>query len=143
MSEEGCIPTAWLLSAFMNPDIVQETDAWSSTLTEQILDRLVIEGNTSFTLFVLMGLLKRKQGELLSITTKEDLFDCLLTIPWGLVDSDVVSVLEDASTFRESTPVSILYGVYGILSQCSPGLLPVAVQGSMSVWITRMLEFYE
>lgn len=32
----------------MNTDIYNDSDLWSSTITEQLLDRLVVEGNSSF-----------------------------------------------------------------------------------------------
>lgn len=141
--KEGFIPTAWLLSGFMNPDIVNETDAWSSLITEQLLDRLVIEGNCSFTLFFLMGLLNRKKTELMSVEAKEELFDSLLMIPWGVIECDVPTIMSDACSFQETTPLSVIYGLCGVLSQCSPGLLPPEVNGGMSIWIERMTELYK
>lgn len=129
----------------MNPDIVNETDAWSSLITEQLLDRLVIEGNSSFTLFFLMGLLNRKKisNELMAVETKEELFDSLLMVPWGVIESDMPEIISDASSFQAATPLSVIYGLCGVLSQCSPGLLPPEVNGGMSIWIERMTEFYK
>lgn len=115
---------------------------WSSLIAEHLLDRLVVEGNASFTLFFLLALMQQKQAELLTLDQPEAVKDTLLILPWGLVESDLHAVFQSASTFRETTPVSILYGLYGIESQCSPGLLPVAVQGTMDVWKARMHAFY-
>ena len=111
-------------------------------ITEHLLDRLVIEGNPSFTLFFYLALLKRKEAELLSMSNSEDLYDCFLSMPWGLVDKDISSLIEEATGYQSTTPLSIHYGLYGILSQCSPGLLPVQVQGNQEIWISRMDEFY-
>ena len=51
--------------------------------------------------------------------------------------------IEKAEALMATTPVSTLYALYGVLSQCSPGLLPTTVEGSPELWTIRMTEFYE
>ena len=126
----------------MNADIYNDSDLWSSTITEQLLDRLVVEGNSAFCLFFLLSLLKSKSAELLSITEPSVLADCMLNCPWSVLEKDMPALLRDASTFMNETPTSTVYALYGLLSQCSSGLLPVAVQGSPELWNIRMTEFY-
>lgn len=127
----------------MNTDIYNDSDLWSSTITEQLLDRLVVEGNSSFCLFFLLSLLKSKSAELLSVTEPGwCLADRLLSCPWSVLEKDMPALLRDAVTLMNETPTSTLYALYGLLSQCSSGLLPVAVQGSSELWTIRMTEFY-
>lgn len=126
----------------MNTDIYNDSDLWSSTITEQLLDRLVVEGNSSFCLFFLLSLLKSKSAELLSVTEPLVLADRLLSCPWSVLEKDMPALLRDAVTLMNETPTSTLYALYGLLSQCSSGLLPVAVQGSPELWTIRMTEFY-
>lgn len=126
----------------MNTDIYNDSDLWSSTITEQLLDRLVVEGNSAFCLFFLLSLLKSKSAELLSVTEPLVLADRLLSCPWSVLEKDMPALLRDAVTLMNETPTSTLYALYGLLSQCSSGLLPVAVQGSSELWTIRMTEFY-
>ena len=137
------VPTSWLLSCFMNCDIYSDSDPWSSTITEQLLDRLVVEGNGSFTLFALLSLLQAKSGELLALDDASVLRDTLLHLPWGVIADDMPALIEKAEALVAMTPVSTLYAVYGVLSQCSPGLLPTTVEGSPELWTIRMTEFYK
>lgn len=126
----------------MNADVYNDSDLWSSTITEQLLDRLVVEGNPVFCLFFLLSLLKSKSAEFLSVTESSVLSDRLLSCPWSVLEKDMPSLLHDASLFMDETPTSTLFALYGLLSQCSSGLLPVAVQGSPELWTIRMTEFY-
>ena len=70
------------------------------------------------------------------------LADRLLSCPWSVLEKDMPALLRDAVTLMNETPTSTLYALYGLLSQCSSGLLPVAVQGSPELWTIRMTEFY-
>ena len=127
----------------MNCDIYNDSDPWSSTITEQLLDRLVVEGNCAFTLFALLGLLQTKSSELLAVNDASVLRDTLINLPWNVLAADMPALIEKAEALMATTPVSTLYAVYGVLSQCSPGLLPTTVEGSPELWTIRMTEFYE
>lgn len=127
----------------MNCDIYNDSDPWSSTITEQLLDRLVVEGNCAFTLFALLGLLQTKSSELLAVNDASVLHDTLINLPWNVLAADMPALIEKAEALMATTPVSTLYALYGVLSQCSPGLLPTTVEGSPELWTIRMTEFYE
>ena len=87
--------------------------------------------------------MKRKEKELLSLKTTEEVYDCLLMSPWGLIENDLPSLFNVALSYQSTTPTSTLFSFYGIQAQCSPGLLPVAVQGNPAVWRSRLIKLYK
>ena len=80
----------------MNCDIYNDSDPWSSTITEQLLDRLVVEGNCAFTLFALLGLLQTKSSELLAVDDASVLRDTLINLPWNVLAADMPALIEKA-----------------------------------------------
>ena len=141
--QEGLIPTSWLLSIFLNPDIYHETDLWTMNVTNRLIDRLIIEGNSSFVLFFFIALLQFKQTELLSVTSYEGLSEFILALPWSLTESDLTEVILCAEEIVSKTPTSAVYAAIGIYSQCSPGLLGPSVIAPTDILYSRLIDNYK
>ena len=137
------IPTSWLLSIFLNPDIYHETDLWTKVITDRVIDRLIVEGNSSFIVFFVIAMLQWKQSTLLTETSLEGLMESIQMMPWSLDDTDITQVLHMAETIEDLTPVSVQYALIGVISQCSPGLLSPSVTASGDVLYSRLIDFYK
>ena len=137
------IPTSWLLSIFLNPDIYHETDLWTMAITNRLIDRLIVEGNASFVIFFVLALLQWKQSELLAITSLDRLIEAVQAMPWSLSETDINQVILTAERILASTPVSVQYAMIGVLSQCCPGLLSPSVTATSDVLYSRLTDFYE
>ena len=137
------IPTSWLLSIFLNPDIYHEIDLWTMVITDRVIDRLIVEGNSSFIVFFVIAMLQWKQSTLLTVTSLEGLMESIQMMPWSLDDTDITQVLHMAETIETLTPVSVQYALIGVISQCSPGLLSPSVTASGDVLYSRLIDFYK
>ena len=52
----GIVPSAWLLTLFLEPDATDET--WSPAVTDALLDRAALEGNSAGALFFTLAMLE-------------------------------------------------------------------------------------
>ena len=112
-------------------------------LLAKVIDRAVIDGHSIFGLFVVVAMLVVKREVVMQVKEEEELREVVMAMPWSLSESEVSEVWEKAEELMEMTPVSTMYGIAGLISQCSPGLLTNAVMGSPNVWYSRMVDFYE
>lgn len=112
-------------------------------LLERVIDRAVIDGHSIFGLFVLVAMMVEKREVLMQVKEEEELRDVMMAMPWSLSESELSVILNKAEELMERTPVSTMYGIAALISQCSPGLLTNAVMGSPNIWYSRMMDFYE
>ena len=84
-----------------------------------------------------------KREKLIQVKEVEELRDEVMAMPWSLREGELSVVLGKAEELMEITPVSTVYGIASLISQCSPGLLTNAVMGSPTIWYSRMMDFYE
>ena len=110
------IPTSWLLSVFLNPDIYHETDLWTMGITDRLIDRLIVEGNASFVIFFVLALLQWKQSELLAITSLDGLIEAVQALPWSLSDTDITQVILTAESLLAYTSVCTVCSDWGIVA---------------------------
>lgn len=137
------IPTSWLLGLFTNPDIFHPTDLWTRELLDCLLDRVVVEGHSVIVVFVLVALLEMKEETILERNEEETLRETLLALPWSLMKEEIEMIMKRAEELLSTTPVSTLYAIASLISQCSPGLLTQSVPGSLNLWYSRMYDLYK
>ena len=123
---EGWIPTAWLLGAFLNPELLREEVCWSPALSLRCLDQMLILGDSTFPLFLLLALFRHFASALLALNTAEALEEFIADLPWRLDASQssqpselskltqpselaqLAQLVESATILHKIAPISVL-----------------------------------
>ena len=152
----GWIPTAWLLSAFLHPELLREDVCWSPALSVQCLDQMLICGDSTFPLFFLLALFRHFASELLALGTAEALEEFLSDLPWRISSSqssqssqssessepsELAKLVESATILLRIAPISVIQSLRCVGAQCASGLLPDQLPGDASMWRRRYDAF--
>ena len=152
----GWIPTAWLLSAFLHPELLREDACWSPALSVQCLDQMLIRGDSTFPLFFLLALFRHFASELLALGTAEALEEFLSDLPWRIGScqssqssqssepsepSELAKLVESATILLRIAPISVIQSLRCVGAQCASGLLPDQLPGDASMWRRRYDAF--
>ena len=142
LEHEGLIPTCWLLSGFISPEIYRETDVWNPRLSIVSLEQSVIHGNSNIVFFLLLAVLQRSSEAILDCHTVSEAEECIRILPWQVETEDVMTILDTALAMEKITPISVLQCLECVESQCASDLLPDAIPGSKEMWERRFGQFH-
>ena len=159
---EGWIPTAWLLGAFLNPELLREEACWSPALSLRCLDQMLILGDSTFPLFLLLALFRHFASALLALNTAEALEEFIADLPWRLDASQssqpselseltqpselaqlaqLAQLVESATILHKIAPISVIQSLRCVGAQCASGLLPDQLPGDSAIWRRRYDAF--
>ena len=136
----GIIPTAWLLTLFLEPDATDE--AWSPAVTDALLDRAALAGNPAGALFFTLAMLEGNREEWMAVETVEECRQRVRNFPREIEQTKIAAFLEQATRLRAKLPPSMMEGITAVIAQSSPGLLPPFVAGNPDLWYSRLVDLY-
>ena len=139
--QSGWIPTAWILSAFLNPELLSEQVYWSPTLSIRLIDQMLIRGDSTFALFFLLALFQHFTDDLIVLNTADTLEAYLSDLPWLLDAQQLAKLIETATIMEKIAPISVVQSLRCVSAQCASGLLPDALPGDAATWRRRYEAF--
>lgn len=136
----GIVPSAWLLTLFLEPDATDET--WSPAVTDALLDRAALEGNPAGALFFTLAMLEGNREELMVDETVDACRQHVMKLPREIDQAKIAAFFDQAALLRAKLPPSMMEGISAVIAQSSPGLLPPNVAGNPDVWYSRLVDLY-
>ena len=136
----GIIPSAWLLTLFLEPDATDES--WSPAVSDALLDRVVLEGNPAGAMFFLLAMLEGNRDQLMADETVDTCRQRVRNLPRKIDEAKIAAFLEQATLLQAKLPPSMMEGITAVIAQSSPGLLPPTVVGTPDLWYSRLVDLY-
>ena len=110
-------------------------------MTLQCLDQMLIRGDSTFPLFLLLALLHHCEDQLLALSTADALEQFLSDAIWRLDAAQRSQLVEAATVMAKIAPISVMLSLRCVGAQCASGLLPDALPGTAAMWRRRYDAF--